>query len=88
MIGVAIGALIRNQVGAIVALAVYALAIEAMLFAVVPSFGRYLPGAASSALGGIPDEGLLAPGLAAVVAIAWTFAFVAAATVRTAHSDV
>jgi hypothetical protein len=88
MMGVAIGALIRNQVGAIVALAVYALAIEAMLFAVVPSLGRYLPGLASSALGGIPDEGLLAPSLAAVVAIAWTVVFVTAATVRTEHGDV
>ena len=88
MLGVAIGALIRNQVGAIIAVVVYTLAIEALIFAAIPSVGRYLPGQASSALGGMPDEGLLVPGLAAVVVAGWTLAFVAAAIVRTDHSDV
>jgi len=88
MLGVAIGALIRNQVGAIIAVVVYTLAIEALIFAAIPSVGRYLPGQASSALGGMPDEGLLVPGLAAVVVGGWTVAFVAAAIVRTDHSDV
>jgi len=88
MLGVSIGALVRNQVGAIIAVVVYALAIEALIFAAVPSVGSYLPGQATSALGGMPDEGLLAPGVAAIVAVAWTVAFVAAATVRTEHSDV
>jgi ABC-2 type transport system permease protein len=88
MLGVAIGALIRNQVGAIVTLIVYALVVEALLFATLPSVGRYLPAAAGSALGGLPDENLLAPGVAAAVLVAWTFAFVAAATVRTDRSDI
>jgi ABC-type transport system involved in multi-copper enzyme maturation permease subunit len=88
MMGVTIGALVRNQVGAIVVLAVYSLAIEALLFAAVPSVGRYLPGQASSALGGMPDEDLLAPGIAAAVVVAWTLVFVAAAAMRTDHSDV
>lgn len=88
MLGVTIGALIRNQVGAIIAVVVYTLAIEALIFAAIPSVGRYLPGQASSALGGMPDEGLLVPGLAAVVVAGWTLAFVAAAIVRTDHSDV
>ena len=87
MLGVTIGALVRNQVGAIIAVVVYTLAIEALIFAAAPSVGRYLPGQASSALGGMPDENLLAPALAAAVAVAWTLAFVAAAIVRTDHSD-
>ena len=88
MLGVTIGALIRNQVGAIVVLVVYSLGVEALVFAAVPSVGAYLPGQASSALGGMPDANLLAPGVAAAVAVAWTLAFVAAATLRTEHGDV
>jgi ABC-type transport system involved in multi-copper enzyme maturation permease subunit len=87
-IGVAIGALVRNQVGAIVALVVYAFVVEGLVFAAVPAIGRYLPAAASSALGGIPDENLLAPGVAAAVVLAWAAAFAAAAVVRTERSDV
>ena len=88
MIGVAIGTLIRNQVGAVVALAAYALLVDAVLFAAVPSVGRYLPGKAGDALAGRPDELLLAPGVGAVVLIAWGLAFLAAATVRNDRSDV
>lgn len=88
MVGVTIGALIRNQVGAIVALAAYALAVDALLFATVPSVGRYLPGQAGNALAGMPDEHLLTPGAGAAVVIAWTLLFVAAATVRTDRSDI
>jgi len=88
MIGVAIGTLIRNQAGAIVALAAYALLVDAVLFAAVPSVGRYLPGKAGDALAGRPDELLLAPGLGAAVLIAWALAFLAAATVRNDRSDV
>ncbi len=88
MMGVAIGALIRNQVGAIVALFVYSLGVEAVVFAAAPSVGRYLPAQASSGLGGMPDANLLAPGLAGVVVVAWALAFAAAAVVRTERSDV
>jgi ABC-2 type transport system permease protein len=52
MLGVTVGALIRNQVGAIIALALYALAVEELLFSVAPSLGRYSPAQAASALGG------------------------------------
>ena len=55
MIGVAVGTLIRNQAGAVVALAAYALVVDAGLFAAVPSAGRYLPGKAGDALAGRPD---------------------------------
>ena len=88
MIGVAVGALIRNQAGAIIALATYALAVDAVLFAAVPSLGRYLPGKAGDALVGLPVEHLLTQGTGAAVAVAWLVAFAAAATVRTDRSDV
>ena len=43
-----------------------------MLFAAVPSVGRYLPGKAGDALAGQPVEHLLTPGLGAAVLVAWT----------------
>jgi ABC-type transport system involved in multi-copper enzyme maturation permease subunit len=88
LLGVTIGALIRNQVGAILALAVYAVAFESLLFAVAPSLGRYSPAQAASSLGGMPDDYLLAPGAGAMVLIAWVVAFTAAATLRMNRSDV
>ena len=88
MLGVAIGTLIRNQVGAIVAVVAYAFVVDALLFASVPSVGRYPPGKAGDALAGRGVEHLLAPGPGAAVLIAWTLAFVAAAAARDAHSDV
>jgi ABC-2 type transport system permease protein len=88
MLGVTVGALIRNQVGAIVALAAYSLAIDALLFATVPSVGRFLPGEAGNALSGMPDEDLLAPGVGAAVLIAWTLAFVAAARAQLVRTDI
>jgi hypothetical protein len=88
MLGVAIGMLIRNQVGAIVTLVAYAFVVDAALFASVPSVGRYLPGKAGDALAGLPDEHLVAPGLGAAVLVAWTLALVTAASIRNDRSDV
>lgn len=88
MLGVAIGALIRNQVGAIVALFAYAFLVDATLFAAAPSFGRYLPGKAGDALSGQLVEHLLEPAVAAPVLVAWTLVFVLAANLRTDRSDV
>ena len=88
MLGVAVGTLIRNQVGAIVAVAAYAFTVDALLFSAVPSIGHYLPGKAGDALAGLPTADLLTPGVGAAVYAAWTAAFLAAAIVRSDHSDV
>jgi ABC-2 type transport system permease protein len=88
MIGVAVGMLIRNQVGAVLAVAAYAFAIDAPLFAAVPSLGRYLPGKAGDGLIGMPDPELLAPLGGAAFVLAWTLAFVGAAAARFDRSDV
>ena len=88
MLGVAIGTLIRNQVGAIVAVVAYAFVVDALLFASVPSVGRYLPGKAGDALAGRGVDHLLAPVAGAAVLIGWTLAFIAVAAARDAHSDV
>ena len=88
LLGVAIGTLVRNQVGAVVAVVAYAFLVDATLFAAAPAVGRFLPGKAGDALAGQPVENLLAPGVGAAVLAAWTLAVVVAATVRTDRSDV
>jgi ABC-2 type transport system permease protein len=88
MLGVAVGTLIRNQVGAALAVVAYAFLVDAVLFAAVPSVGRFLPGKAGDALAGRPVEHLLAPGLGAAVLVAWTLAFVALAARRNDRSDI
>ena len=54
--------------------------VDALLFAAAPAVGRFLPGKAGDALAGRGVEHLLAPGPGAAVFIAWTLAFVAAAS--------
>jgi hypothetical protein len=88
ILGAAIGAMVRNQVGAIVVLIVYTLVVESLIFSAAPSIGRYLPGLASSALGGMPDDHLLVPGIAGAVALLWTAVFAAGALARTSRSDI
>ena len=88
MLGVAIGALIRNQVGAIVAIAAYAFIVDASLFSAVPSVGRYLPGKASDAMAGLPTAHLVKPAVGAAVYAVWTLAFLIAATIRNDRTDI
>lgn len=80
-LGVGIGGLVRNQVVAVTGLLVVALVLEPAILAAVPEVGRYGP--LTGAPGGIAEysvEGLLAPGPALAVSIAWVIcALVAAA---------
>jgi hypothetical protein len=88
MVGGAIGALIRHQVGAIVFLAVWFLTFEQILFNDAPSVGRYLPGKATSALGGVTTPHLLSPTVGGVALVVWTIAFVALGMARTERGDI
>jgi ABC-2 type transport system permease protein len=95
--GVAIGALVRNQVVAIVALLLLALVVEPAVLALAPDVGRFGPiGALTTALSGIPpqeaglgDVDLVAPGLALLAMLAWIGAAFAAgvALLRTRDVD-
>lgn len=51
-IGVGVGAIVRNQVGAAIGLVVWLLFAEMTLIGSVPSVGKFLPGAAAAALAG------------------------------------
>jgi ABC-2 type transport system permease protein len=82
-LGVCVGALVRNQIVTVVGLIVIAAVLEPAVFSVAPHVGRFGPlaGAPGGVLGGRDAGGMLAPGLALAVLIAWAgVAFVAAAT--------
>ncbi len=50
ILGVAIGALVRNQIAAILGALVWVLLVEALVVAFLPSWGRWLPGGALSSV--------------------------------------
>jgi hypothetical protein len=78
LLGVLIGAVVRNQVAAIVAALAWQILIEPALFAASPSVFRWLPGTASFGLRRQPAEGLLTVGPAsAVLAVTVAVALVA-----------
>jgi ABC-2 type transport system permease protein len=88
--GVGLGAIVRNQVVAIVGLLVVSFAIEPVLIGLAPAVGRFGPfGALPAAAAGLtPEEAgmpadtdLLAPGIALVLLLVWIgSAFAAGAT--------
>ena len=87
-LGVGIGAVVRNQVGAIIGLLAWGFVVENLLFAFVPSIGRFGPAHASDALIGLTTNHLLPAAAAGATLIAWTIAFALAAFAVTARRDV
>jgi len=92
-IGVSVGALVRNQVAMTVGLFVWLLFVEALLLGQVPDAGRFLPGAAASALGGATITGqvrppLLAPMIGLLIAVAYAAAAAVVGSVATVRRDV
>ena len=77
--GVCVGALVRNQVVAVVGLLLIAFVVEPVLIGLVPEVFRYapfvaLPTAASAVPpedSGLGDVDLLGPGLAVLAMLAW-----------------
>ena len=87
-IGVGLGAIVRNQVGAIIALLAWGFVVENLLFAFVPSVGRFAPAHAQNGLFGLTTKHLLSPAAGAAALIAWTAALAAVGVVLAARRDV
>ena len=64
-IGVAIGALVRNQIAAVAGALVWLLAVEGFLVTLLPAIGRWMPGGATAGLlqegGAATTHGALLP---------------------------
>jgi ABC-2 type transport system permease protein len=87
-LGVAFGALIRNQIVTVVGLIALAAVVEPAVLQVAPDVGRFGPLAGvPAAVLGSTDPGLLAPGIAIGALIAWTGVVFAAAAVRLRRRD-
>jgi ABC-2 type transport system permease protein len=91
-LGVGLGALVRNQVLAIVGLYVWVFVVEILLFQYLPDVGRYAPGAAGTAMTGdtVGDSSinlLSAPAGGGLLAL-YAAALVTAGAVAVARRDV
>jgi ABC-2 type transport system permease protein len=82
-IGVAVGAIVRSQVAAIIGLILFPLVVELTLFGLVPDVAKYSPinGVTSGIANvdtGDSDVDFLAPGVAALVMLGWVSVLFAA----------
>lgn len=87
-IGVGLGAIVRNQVGAIVIILAWGFVVENLLQAFVPSIGRFAPGNAENGLSGLTGKHLLGAAAGAATLIAWTAALAAIGAALAARRDV
>ena len=90
VIGVGVGAVVRNQVSALVGIVVWLLFVENLLvgdIAGVGNIGRLLPGAAGKAISGQDPGTLLAPGPGLVLLALYATAAAIAASFVTSRRD-
>lgn len=91
-IGVGIGALVRNQVGAVVGLCVWVLLIETTLIGNVPAAAKFAPGATAGSLAGAIQTQtagkLLAPALGLLLLAAYAAAAGVAGSIFITRRDV
>ena len=88
VIGVAVGAVIRSQVGTIVGLLAWGLIVDSLLFAFVPSVGRFSPNSAENALEGLTTRHLLPAAAGGAVLLVWAVGLTIVGIVVTARRDV
>jgi ABC-2 type transport system permease protein len=91
-IGVGVGAVVRNQVAALIGLCVWLLFVEGILLSDVPSVAKFAPGASAGAIAGaIMSESasdLVAPALGVPLLAAYAAAASAAGSIATTRRDV
>lgn len=92
VIGVGVGAVVRNQVGAVVGLVVWQLFVEMTLIGSLPSAGKFAPGASAGAIAGAILEQtstyLLVPVLGALLIVGYAAATTAVGLITAARRDV
>lgn len=91
-VGLGVGAIVRQQVGAVVGLCVWLLLIETTLIGNIPSAGKYAPGAAAGAIAGAvqtqSDSKLLAPALGVLLLAVYAALATGAGALLTTRRDV
>jgi hypothetical protein len=86
--GVGLGAIVRNQVGAVIGLLAWDFVINGLLFGLAPSVGRFMPTTAANALMGLKTRHLLPPAAGGAVLLGWTLALALVGVALTLRRDV
>jgi ABC-2 type transport system permease protein len=87
-IGVGVGSIVPNQVGAVITLLAWGFVVENLVFGFLPKFGRFLPVHASDAMMG-PIQDKLLPGIAGVVVlVGWSVVLAVIGMSLLRHRDV
>ena len=71
VIGVALGSIVANQVGAVISLLAWGFVVENLVFGLLPKIGRFLPIHAADAMMGRIQPSMLAGDVGAVVVVGW-----------------
>jgi ABC-type transport system involved in multi-copper enzyme maturation permease subunit len=87
-LGVGLGAVVRNQVLAVIGLTVWFMVVENIVVAVAPGVGRFFPLAAGDALGGVNSTDLLTAPQGAAVLTGYVIAFLLVGLAITKRRDV
>jgi ABC-2 type transport system permease protein len=87
-LGVGLGALVRNQVAAVIALLAWDFVVNGLLFGLAPSVGRFMPTLAANALMGLKTPHLLPPAAGGAVLLGWTLTLALAGLALTQRRDV
>ncbi len=86
-LGVGLGAIVRNQVAAVIGLLAWDFVVNGLLFGLAPSVGRFMPTAAANALMGLKTAHLLPPGAGGAVLFGWAAILAVAGIVLTQRRD-
>jgi ABC-2 type transport system permease protein len=86
--GVGLGAIVRNQVAAVIGLLAWDFVVNGLLFGLAPSVGRFMPTTAADALMGLKTAHLLSPAAGGAVLLGWTLVLALAGIALTQRRDV
>jgi len=88
IIGVGLGAILPNQVGAVISLLAWGFVVENLVFGLLPSVGRFLPVHAQNAMMGFTTAHYLSGAAGTLVLIVWTVALAGIGTTLLKGRDV
>ncbi len=88
VIGVAVGAVFPNQVGAVISLLAWGFVVENLVFGFLSKIGRFLPVHAADAMMGRIEPKLLAGDLGTIVLLAWCLGLAGVGAALLARRDV
>ena len=88
VIGVALGSIVVNQVGAVISLLAWGFVVENLVFGFLPKIGRFLPIHAADAMMGRIQPSMLAGDVGALVVVGWCAVLALAGVVMLQRRDV